>query len=202
MVRRALNPGADPLDVLMPLRGGKPRMGVYFGGFTDTGAPEVRKAMVAAGLGQLPFVSWDGIGGSGTDAGSFIQRAGRAAVGSYQSAASFPPPKADFVNTYRAKFGNEPDDYTVAAYACAQVIIDALRMVASKGASATDLREALRAQAVDPSHAYATVLGTIGFDANGDSRQQFVTFYRVDLTAGGGRGDWVIDKQQDYGPAP
>ena len=61
---------------------------------------------------------------------------------------------------------------------------------------------ALRAQAVDPSHEYATVLGTIGFDANGDSRQQFVTFYRVDPTADGGKGDWVIEKQQDYGPAP
>jgi branched-chain amino acid transport system substrate-binding protein len=202
VVRRALNPGADPRDVLTPLRAGEPGMGVYFGGFADTGAPEVRKAMAAAGLGKLPFVSWDGIGGSGTDAGSFIHLAGRAAVGSYQSAASFPPAKADFVNAYRAKFGSEPDDYTVATYACAQVILDALRMVASKGASAKDLREALRAQAVDPSHDYATVLGTIGFDANGDSRQQFVTFYRVDPTAASGNGDWVIEKQQDYGPAP
>ena len=82
------------------------------------------------------------------------------------------------------------------------MILDALRMVASNGARATGLREALRAQAVDPSHEYPTVLGTIGFDANGDSRQQFVTFYRVDPTADGGKGDWVIDKQQDYGPAP
>ena len=202
VVRRALNPGADPHDVLTPLRAGEPHMGVYFGGYADTGAPEVRKAMVAAGLGKLPFVSWDGIGGSGTDAGSFIQLAGRAAVGSYQSAASFPPPKAEFVNAYRAKFGSEPDDYTVAAYACAQVILDALRMVASRGTSATGLRDALRGEAADPSHQYSTVLGTIGFDANGDSRQQFVTFYRVDPTADGGKGDWVIEKQQDYGPAP
>jgi len=202
VIRRALNPGADPRDVLGPLRAGEPRMGVYFGGFAETGAPEVRKAMVASGLGKLPFVSWDGIGGSGTDAGSFIQLAGRAAVGSYQSSASFAPPKADFVNAYRAKFGREPDVYTVASYACAQVILDALRMVASKGTSASGLREALRADAVDPSHQYSTVLGTIGFDDNGDSRQQFVTFYRVDPTADGGKGDWVIEKQQDYGPAP
>ena len=201
-IRRALNPGADPRDVLGPLRAGQPRMGVYFGGFAETGAPEVRKAMVASGLGKLPFVSWDGIGGSGTDAGSFIQRAGRSAVGSYQSSASFALPKADFVNAYRAKFGSEPDVYTVATYACAQVILDAFRMVASKGTSATGLREALRAEAADPSHQYSTVLGTIGFDANGDSRQQFVTFYRVDPTAHDGKGDWVIEKQQDYGPAP
>jgi ABC-type branched-subunit amino acid transport system substrate-binding protein len=158
--------------------------------------------MVASGLGELPFVSWDGIGGSGTDAGSFIQLAGRAAVGSYQSSASFAPPKADFVNAYRAKFRSDPDVYTVATYACAQVILDALRMVASDGTSVTDLREALRAAAADPHHEYSTVLGTVGFDANGDSRQQFVTFYRVDPSADGGKGDWVIEKQQDYGPAP
>ncbi len=202
VIRRALNPGADPRDVLGLLRAGDPRMGVYFGGFAETGAPEVRKAMVASGLGKVPFVSWDGISGSGTDAGSFIQRAGRSAVGSYQSSASFAPPKADFVNAYRAKFGSEPDVYTVATYACAQVILDALRMVASKGTSATGLREALRAEAVDSNHQYSTVLGTVGFDANGDSRQQFVTFYRVDPSADGGKGDWVIEKQQDYGPAP
>jgi branched-chain amino acid transport system substrate-binding protein len=202
VIRRALNPGADPRDVLVPLKGGQPRMGVYFGGFAETGAPQVRKAMVAAGLGKLPFVSWDGISGSGADAGSFIRLAGPAAVGSYQSSASFAPPKADFVNAYRARFGHEPDAYTVATYACAQVILDALRMVASQGTSATGLREALRTDAVDPSHQYSTVLGTIGFDTNGDSRQQFVTFYRVDPSAAGGKGDWVIDKQQDYGPAP
>ena len=34
------------------------------------------------------------------------------------------------------------------------------------------------------------------------SLQQFVTFYRVDPSSDGGKGDWVIEKQQDYGPAP
>lgn len=32
--------------------------------------------------------------------------------------------------------------------------------------------------------------------------QQFVTFYRVDPSADAGKGDWVFEKQQDYGPAP
>lgn len=202
VTRQALNPGADPLAVLKPLTTGAHRAtGVYFGGFAETGAPEVRKAMVADGLRKLPFLSWDGIGGSGTDAGSFLQLAGRAAVGSYQSHASIASPKAEFGDAYRSKFGMEPDEYAAAAYACTEVILDALRKVASKGTSAADLREALRSQAVNPSHRYETVLGSIGFDANGDSLQQFVTFYRVDPTADGGKGNWVIQKQQDYGPA-
>ena len=31
---------------------------------------------------------------------------------------------------------------------------------------------------------------------------QFVTFYRVDPSAASGKGDWVIAKQQDFGPVP
>ncbi len=204
VVRRALNPGADPASVLDPLSAsdGAPTA-VFFGGFTPTGAPEVRAAMVAAGHGSVPFVSWDGIqDGSGADQGSFISLAGPAAAGSHFSHASIGAPKADFTARYRTRFGTDPDEYAASAYACAQVILDSLRAVAATGPSADGLREAVRASAVDPSHRYETVIGTVGFDANGDSRQQFVTLYKVDMSAAGGKGDWVIDKQQDYGPAP
>ena len=86
VIRRSLNPGANPSTVMGPLElATHQATGVFFGGFADTGAPQVRKAMVASGLTKLPFVSWDGIGGSGSEAGSFLQLAGRAAVGSYQS---------------------------------------------------------------------------------------------------------------------
>ena len=203
VTRRALNPGANTAAVLAPLTAAMhPANGVFFGGFADTGAVSIRKAMVAAGLARIPFVSWDAIGGSGSEAGTFVQLAGRAAAGSYQSHASIAPPKAGFADAYRSKFGSDPDEYAAAAYACSEVILDALRTVASKGTSAAGLRAALRAEAVDPRHRYETVLGSIGFDANGDSLQQFVTFYRVDPSADGGNGDWVIEKQQDYGPAP
>ena len=203
VTQRALNPGADARAVLQPLTTGADRpTGVYFGGFANTGAPQVRRAMVADGFGKLPFVSWDGIGGPGSERGSFIQLAGHAAVGAYQSHASIAPSRASFGDAYRSKFGSEPDEYAASAYACTEVIIAALRAVAASGASGAGLREALRSEAVDPSHRYATVLGSIGFDANGDSSQQFVTFYRVDPTADGGKGDWVIEKEQDYGPAP
>ena len=108
---------------------------------------------------------------------------------------------ASFVDAYRARFGEEPDEYAAAAHACAEVIIQSLRAIAASGASAEDLREAVRAHAVDPAHRFETVLGTVGFDANGDSIQQFVTLYRVDPQAAEGAGDWVVVKQQDYGVA-
>jgi ABC-type branched-subunit amino acid transport system substrate-binding protein len=159
--------------------------------------------MVAAGHGAVPFVSWDGIqDGSGADSGSFIQQAGPAAVGAYFSHASFAAPKFDFISRYRARFGTDPDEYATAAYACTQVILDSIRAAATTGPSADGLRDAVRAHAVNRANRFDTVIGSIGFDANGDSLQQLVTFYKVDGSAADGAGDWVIDKQQDYGPAP
>ena len=191
VIRRALNAGADPMTVLAAQSGAETPQVVFFGGFTETGAPQLRIAMAGAGLGDVPFLSWDGILG-----GSFIQQAGPAAIGSYLAHASLGPHKASFAESYRAAFGEEPDEYAAAAYACVEVMVASLREIATKSPSADNLRAALRAYAVDPSHQYTTVLGTVGFDMNGDSTQQFVTFYRVDA------GDWVIDKQQDFGPAP
>jgi branched-chain amino acid transport system substrate-binding protein len=203
-VRRALNPGGDAGTVLAPLSSGTgaPTV-VFFGGFTDTGAPELRAAMAASGHGSVPFLSWDGIqDGSGADARSYIARAGQAAVGSYMAHASLPPAKAEFIDRYRTAYGTEPDEYTAAGYACVEIITDALRAAAVAGTPAADLREAVRAYAVNTTHRNETVVGSVGFDANGDALQQFVTLYRVEGSAANGAGDWVISKQQDFGPAP
>ena len=197
VIRRALNPGADPMSVLGPSEDAVAPEVIFFGGYTDTGGAQLRLAMGNAGLGSVPFLSWDGLfDGSDAETGSFIQQAGSAANGSYLAHASLGPHKASFAEAYRAAYGEEPDEYSAAAYACVQVIVASLRQIATTSPGADTLREALRAYAVDPSHQYTTVLGTVAFDANGDSIQQFVTFYRVDA------GDWVIDKQQDFGPAP
>ncbi len=39
----------------------------------------------------------------------------------------------------------------------------------------------------------------MGFDGNGDSTQQMISFYRVDLEGADGAGDWALVKQQDFG---
>lgn len=198
VIRRALNEGADPLTILAPAADVTvaPDL-VFFGGYTETGGARLRLAMRDAGLDSVPFLSWDGLfDGSDADTGSFIQQVGSMAVGSYLAHASLGPHKASFAEAYRTKYGEEPDEYSAAAYACVEVIVASLRAIAEKSPSAEGLREALRAYAVDPGNRYETVLGTVGFDANGDSTQQFVTFYRVEA------GDWVVDKQQDFGPAP
>jgi class 3 adenylate cyclase len=203
--RRALNPGTtDFTSVLDPLNGYLQDAGpaVYFGGYTDTRGAELKEALSSTGTGLVPFLSWEGIwDGSGTDDGSFIQLAGADAANSYATRPSVAPARPDFDARYRAAFGQAPDEFSGAAFACTQVILEALRKVAETGPGAAQLREAVRAYAVDPAHRYETVLGSVAFDANGDSLQQFVTFYKVDMGANGGKGDWITVKQQDFGPA-
>ena len=140
--------------------------------------------------------------GSGADEESYLERSGKAADGTYVAVPAFAPPKADFVSAYRAVFGEEPSEYASAAYACMQVILASLEAAAGDGPSADELREAVRAHAVDPRNRYETVFGTLGFDANGDSTQQMVSFYRVDPQALDGAGDWALVKQQDFGSPP
>jgi len=213
VTRRALNPGADPMSVLGNLSAGSAApVVVFFGGFTGTGAVGLRKAMVSSGHADVPLLSWDGLfDGSGADKGSYIQRIGATvAVGTLVSHAAQPPALQGFLDRYRAAYGSEPnesvgsvfDEFAAAAYACAQVIIQSLQKVATGRPSASHLREAVRAWAVDPGHAYQTVVSDVAFDSNGDNVHQYVAFYRVDPTARGGKGDWVIAHQADYGPPP
>ena len=200
VVERKLAPGASSAGALAPLQGDDPPDVVLFAGEESSGASAVRRAMRKAGHESTPLISWDGILGSGAAAGSYLQRAGKAAAGSYVALTAFAPPRADFVEAYRAAFGEDPTDSASAAYACAQVVLASLEAIAENGPSAGELRETLRAHAVDPANRYETVIGTVGFDANGDSTQQMVSFLRVDPQAAGGAGDWVLMKQQDFGP--
>jgi DNA-binding SARP family transcriptional activator/ABC-type branched-subunit amino acid transport system substrate-binding protein len=202
--RRTLNPGADPLPLLEALdeEPNAPQM-VFFVGTADTGAG-VRLAMAAANHAAMPFLSWDFLlNGSGEDPDSFIARTGdQTAAGSYVAHASLPDQKFSFADAYRQKFGAEPDEYAAAAYACVEIIAAAMRGIAASGPATHEVRDLIRAYVFDPEHQFETVLGTVGFDANGDALRQFVTFYRIESFALGGAGDWVVFKKQDFGPAP
>ena len=124
-----MNPGTTDFGtILAPLNDtSSGSWAVYFGGIGDGGAA-VKHAMVAAGHADVPLVSWDGLfDGSGSDAGSYINLAGSEATNTYVTQASIAPAKADFSQSYMEIFGDEPNSYAAAAYACTQVVIDALR---------------------------------------------------------------------------
>jgi ABC-type branched-subunit amino acid transport system substrate-binding protein len=162
--------------------------------------------MIDAGFDDVPMLGWDGMrDGSGEESGSFIALAGDAAAGTYASRPSVGTIRAEFERRYQEEYGELPEaqwyEYTGAAYACAEIILQALTRLAATGPSADGLREAVRAAVTDPDSRWETVLGTVGFDENGDSTQQVVTFYRIDPSAANGAGDWVVVLHRDFGAA-
>ena len=49
------------------------------------------------------------------------------------------------------------------------------------------------------SRSFDTVVGKISFDAEGDNTAKFISFYKADMSANGGKGNWIFEKQQDFG---
>lgn len=195
--------GADPKTtdyspILTKFAGLSPDS-VFFGGVTANGGGLARKQMPQAGLGSLPFLGGDGIQDqNGSVQGSFINIAADAAANSYSSVAAIHdiPGAADFATKYQAEYKQDPGAYSASGYACAQVIIQALAAAAAKG---DVTREAVRAAGVDTATTFNTVLGPVQFDAVGDTNQKIISLYKVDMTASGGKGDWVFVKQINYG---
>jgi hypothetical protein len=81
------------------------------------------------------------------------------------------------------------------------VILKSLEEFLKTNANADEaaIREGVRAYASDPSHTFATVLGNTSFDANGDTTQKIISFYKTDPAAKNGVGDWLFKEQQDFG---
>ena len=155
--------------------------------------------MPQSGLGDLVYLGGDGIqDGPGSVDGSFINIAGEAAANSFSSVAAIAeyPGKADFNAKYKAEYGEEAGAYSASGYACAQIVLQAIKTAASKG---DVTREAVRVAGTDPNTTFETVLGPVKFDAVGDTNQRIISLYKADLTAAEGVGDWVFDSQVNYG---
>jgi len=171
---------------------------VFYGGVTATGGGLVRKQMPQVGLDKLAYLGGDGIqDGPGSVEGSFINIAGAAAANSFSSVAAIAeyPGKADFDAKYKAAYNEEAGAYSASGYACAQILLQAIKTAASKG---DVTRESVRAAGVDTNTTFETVLGPVKFDAVGDTNQKIISLYKTDLTAASGKGDWVFDSQVDY----
>ena len=169
---------------------------MYYAGVTTGGGGLLRKQMVAAGMANIPFVGGDGIvDGSAATPSSFLNLAGpQGDAGSWSTvAAAQVIPNADaFAAKYDAAYGTKaPGAYSAAAYACTQIILDAFKHVGKPD------RAGIRAY-ITSGATFTTVLGTLHFDANGDTSQKIISEYRFDPTFNG--GDWLFVKQVDFSP--
>jgi branched-chain amino acid transport system substrate-binding protein len=175
---------------------------IYFGGVTATGGARILLAAQQAGLGDVPYVGPDGINdGSGETKDSFLNLGAAAAKNAYSTLAGIGdfPGKAQFNADYKAEYGIDPTGYAGTGYACAQVVIDALKRAGAAAADKSALREAVRVAGTDTAAKYTTIVGDITFDANGDTSQKIVSIYSVDQAGANGKGDWKFETQVDYG---
>ncbi|HUP82606.1 MAG TPA: branched-chain amino acid ABC transporter substrate-binding protein [Candidatus Limnocylindria bacterium] len=173
---------------------------VYFGGTQVTGGGQLRRDMGAAGMLDIPLVGPDGIADLGDvgNEGAFLTLAGAEnganVFGTVAGIHDIPDPEA-FATAYGEEYGGDaPGAYSALAYACTQVILQAIDSNIGSAADLAALRDAVRTS-VFAGDEWDTVLGTIHFDTNGDSSQKFISFYK---TRDDGSG-WDFDKQQDFG---
>lgn len=163
---------------------------VFYGGVTSTGGGVLRKQMVANSMGDLPFIGGDGISdGAASVPSSFLNIAGdQGDLNTWMTTAGAHdiPDRATLASAYASAFNAELGAYSAAAYACTQVYLQALKAVGPD-------REKIRAYVTDTSHTFDTVLGNIGFDANGDINQHIISYYTFDPTT----KDWKFVRQND-----
>jgi branched-chain amino acid transport system substrate-binding protein len=139
--------------------------------------------------------------GPGGTKGATITVAGSASANVFGTVAGIHdlPAGSTFVADYTKEFGKAPGAYSAAGYSCAQVIIASLKKAIAAGTTDNaGLREAVRANATAAGNKFDTVVGSISFDKNGDITTPFMSFYKTDLTAASGKGDWVYVKQQAF----
>jgi branched-chain amino acid transport system substrate-binding protein len=174
---------------------------IYYGGVTTSGIALFRKQMAQQQLTDIPFGGADGISdGSAAYPSSFLNIAGDGDVNTYSTVAAIHdiPNKDKFAADYKAKFNAEPGAYSAAGYGCTQVFLAALKAVGPGTTDLAQLREKIRAYVADPSHKYDTVLGNLGFDANGDTTQHVISYYQYDPAT----KDWKYTKQRDFSTEP
>jgi branched-chain amino acid transport system substrate-binding protein len=175
---------------------------IYFGGVTATGGARILLAAAQAGLGDVPYVGPDGINdGSGETKDSFLNLAGTAAKNSYSTLAGIGdfPGRAQFEADYLAEYKQAPTGYAGTGFACAQVVIDAIKRAgATSPADQAAVREAVRVAGTDTKVSYKTIVGDITFDANGDTSQKIVSIYTFDQAGANGKGDWKFGTQVEY----
>jgi branched-chain amino acid transport system substrate-binding protein len=172
---------------------------IFFHGPGTDGA-DLLDALAAVGLANLPVVGVDPLLDGPRDApGSFLNLAADRAGHAYAlfPAAVDPVAGPQFEAAYRTEFGAPPPRYAAAAYACAEIVIAALdRLGVRPNASPADWREALRALVAQGGLTFPTVLGSIGFDGNGDVQPPAVSVYAYD----GVSADWVFREAIDGSP--
>src|SRR5256712_12464850 len=116
----------DPL--ITPLKAKNPDL-VYFGGIYDQGAPFFKQAREKGVKSKF-------LGPDGMDSSDFVKIGGKTVVGTYYTTAAAPASSAaakQFVDSYKTKFGKNPEPYAAESYVATAIAIKALEEVTKGG---------------------------------------------------------------------
>jgi branched-chain amino acid transport system substrate-binding protein len=151
---------------------------VFYGGTTSTGGGLLRKQMADAGLGAVPYIGGDGI----ADA-EFLHTAGDSANGTYYTVAapetSKLPTAKSFIAAYEKRWKTPVGPYSANAYAATKIEIAAILKALKANNNALPTRAAVLAN-VAATTGFASPIGTIGFDKNGDTTNGILSLYKVE----------------------
>jgi branched-chain amino acid transport system substrate-binding protein len=150
---------------------------IFYGGTTVTGGALLRKQMGDTGLGSVAFLAGDGISDD-----EFIKSAGDMANGAYYTVAapetSKLPSATAFVTAYKKRWNAPVGPYSANAYAATMIEISAIEKAAAANGGKTPTRDAVL-KLVAATSGFASPIGTIGFDAHGDTTAPILSVYRI-----------------------
>ena len=150
---------------------------IFYGGTTVTGGALLRKQMGDTGLGAVTFLGGDGISDE-----EFVKSAGDSANGVYYTVAAPETSRlasaTAFVAAYKKRWKSDVGPYSANAYAATMIEIAAIEKAAAANGGKPPARDAVL-KLVAATHGFASPIGTIGFDANGDTTVPILSVYVI-----------------------
>lgn len=150
---------------------------VFFGGNTSTGGGLLRRQMGDVGMSAVPFIGGDGISDP-----EFETTAGPMANGTYFSVAAPDATRLGsaktFVADYKERFKSDVGGYSANAYAATKIIIAAIQKAIDEDGGKMPTREQVLKNVAGTKN-FATPIGEITFDANGDTTSPVLTLQKV-----------------------
>jgi branched-chain amino acid transport system substrate-binding protein len=150
---------------------------VFYGGTTSTGGGLVRRQMADVGMRKVGYLGGDGI--SDTE---FLKVAGESANGTYYTfaapdATKLPEAKT-FLAAYKKRFGSDVGPYSANGYTAAQIEIVAIEKALKDSGGSMPTRAAVLKN-IAGTHDFASPIGKVGFDGNGDTTAPILTLKKV-----------------------
>jgi branched-chain amino acid transport system substrate-binding protein len=150
---------------------------VFFGGTTVSGGGLLRKQMGDSALKTVAYVGGDGISDD-----TFLKTAGTMANGSYYTVAAPETSKLasakTFVANYKKRFGVDVGPYSANAYTAAMIEIAAINKAITAAGNKMPARVDVT-KGVAATKGFVSPIGTVGFDANGDTTAPILSLYKI-----------------------